>query len=184
MITHDMFSATRTICHDHVSCTSFRVGRVTAGVVDCTNCHRVDTIRVAIEIALVFMLSTIAACENVYRPFSLSSVVNAFWKSFPNKIFGSIHGLTVVCRSSAAAINANLVVTIGERSSLIIEVMRLPKIRIPAVFKSYALFFLAATWPAHLVPWWSGAPWAWRGRRSRKSSRYPRTILGVRKKKV
>ena len=78
MITHDMFSTTRTICHDHVSCTSFRVGRVTAGVVDCANCYRVDTIRVAIEIALVFMPSTIAARENVYRSFSLSSIVDAF----------------------------------------------------------------------------------------------------------
>ena len=52
-----MFSAARTICHDHVSCTSFRVGRVTAGVADCANCYRVDTIRVAIKIALVFMPS-------------------------------------------------------------------------------------------------------------------------------
>ena len=51
---------------------------VTAGVVNCTNCYRVDTIRVAIEIALVFMPPTIAACKNVYRPISLSSIVDAF----------------------------------------------------------------------------------------------------------
>ena len=57
------------------------------------------------------MPSTIAACENVYRAFS--SIVDAFWKSFPD-----IHSLTVVSRSPAA-INANHVVTIGERSSLV-----------------------------------------------------------------
>ena len=83
---------------------------MTAGVVDCTNCYRVNTIRVAIKIALVFMPS---ACEIVCRPFSLSSIVD-------DKIFGSIHSLTVVSRSPAAAINANLaVLTIGERSSLV-----------------------------------------------------------------
>ena len=63
--THNMFPAPRTICHDHVGCTSFRVGWVKAHVVDCTNCYRVDTIRVTVEIALVFMPSTVAACENV-----------------------------------------------------------------------------------------------------------------------
>ena len=83
---------------------------MTAGVVNCTNCYRVDTIRVAIKNALVFMPP---ACENVYRPFSLSSIVN-------DKVFGSIHSLTVVSRSPAAAINANIaVLTIGERSSLV-----------------------------------------------------------------
>ena len=51
--------------------------------------------------------------RNRNRPFSLSSIVN-------DKIFGSIHSLTVVSRSPAAAINANLaVLTIGERSSLV-----------------------------------------------------------------
>ena len=170
---------------------SFRVGWVTAGVVNCTDCYREDTIRVAIKTPLlVFMTFTIAACENVYRLFSLSSIVYAFWNSFPDKIFGSIHSLTVVSRSHSAALNADLVVTISERSNLVGRVIRPPKIRTPAAFKSYAiptppaLFFLAATWPAHLVPWWSRAPWAWRGRWSRKNSQHPRTKLGVRKKKV
>ena len=88
-------------------------------MVDCANCYRVDTIRVTVEIALVFMPSTVTARENEYRPFSISPIVDAFCEGFPDKITGSAHSLAIVFRSPAAAIDANLVVTIIERRGLV-----------------------------------------------------------------
>ena len=44
-------------------------------MVDCPNYYRVDTICVTVEIALVFMPSTVAACENEHRPFSFSTIL-------------------------------------------------------------------------------------------------------------
>lgn len=88
-------------------------------VVDCRNCHGINTISVAVEVALIPVRSTIATGKYKDRALSASSVVNAVNNSLVNEISRTLHRPSIVWRTPTAAVNGNILEPIIESSRFI-----------------------------------------------------------------
>jgi hypothetical protein len=75
--TYDVIALTRTISNNHVGCTGLRIEWMLAFVVDRCDCHRIDTIRVPVEITLVIVVATITAGKDENGAFAITTVIDS-----------------------------------------------------------------------------------------------------------
>jgi len=74
-------------------------------VVDGGNRYRIYAVRVAIKVALVAVCSAVPTRKHEDGAFSTPPVVDTIDDCFFNQVVGTFHGLTVIRRTPAAAVN-------------------------------------------------------------------------------
>jgi hypothetical protein len=92
---------------------------VEAFVINCGDCDGVNAIRVAIEVALVTMCSTIATCKDENGSPTTTTILDAVQYSTFDEIAWALHGPAVIRRTPGAAINRGIVVSVVECGGLI-----------------------------------------------------------------
>lgn len=90
-----------------------------AFVVDCGNCDGINAIRVAVEIALVTMRSTIATGKDENGPLAITTILNTIQYCTLDEIAWGFHGPAVIRRTPGTAINRCIVVREVECGGLI-----------------------------------------------------------------
>lgn len=88
-------------------------------IVNSGDRHGIDAIRVTIEIALIPMSSAIPTGKDEDRALSPSTIVNTVYESFLDEITRALHGLAVVGRAPATAIDRNVMETEVKRSCFV-----------------------------------------------------------------
>lgn len=87
--------------------------------INCSNCDGINAIRVAIEIALVTMCSTIAAGKDENGSPAITTILDTIQYSTLDEIAWALHGHAVIRRTPGTAINRGIVVLVVERGGLI-----------------------------------------------------------------
>ena len=81
--------------------------------------YRIDAIRIAVEVALVPVRSTISTSKDEDRTFPSTAIVDAVYNSLLDQIVRSFHGLSVVWRPPAAAVDRNVLESVIESSCFV-----------------------------------------------------------------
>jgi hypothetical protein len=83
------------------------------------NCNGINAIRVAVEIALVTMCSTIATGKDEKGPLALTTILDTIQYSTLDEIAWALHGPAIIRRTPGTAINRGIVVLVVECGGLI-----------------------------------------------------------------
>jgi hypothetical protein len=92
---------------------------VEAFEINCGNCDGINAVRVAVEIALVTMSSTIATGKNEKGPPAITTVLDTIQYSTLDEIAWALHGPAVIRRTPGTAINRGIVVLVVECGGLV-----------------------------------------------------------------
>jgi len=117
--TDDVFTTSRTVSHDQVCGTSFRVVRMKTLMVDGCDCDGIDTVCVAIKVTLVFMGCAVPTSVNKDRAFPATTIGDTIDDGLFNKIAGCLHRFSVIGRSPAAAVDRSFLEAEVERRGLV-----------------------------------------------------------------
>lgn len=117
--TDDVFTTSRTVCHDQVCGTSFRVVRVKTLMIDGCDCDGIDTVCVAVKVTLVFMGCAIPASVNKNGAFPATTIGDTIDDGLFNEIARCLHRFSVIGRSPAAAVDGSFLEAEVERRGLI-----------------------------------------------------------------
>lgn len=87
--------------------------------INCGNCDGINAICVAVEITLITMCSTVAACKDEKGSPAITAILDAIQYSTFDEIAWALHGLAVIRRSPGTAVNRGIVVSVVEGGGLI-----------------------------------------------------------------
>jgi hypothetical protein len=87
--------------------------------INCGNCDGINAIRVAVEIALVTMRSTIATGKDINGPPAITTILDTVQYCTLDEIAWALHGPSVIRRAPGTAINGSIVVLVVECGGLI-----------------------------------------------------------------
>ena len=87
--------------------------------INCGNCDGINAIRVAVEIALVTMCSTIATGKDINGSPAITTVLDTIQYCTLDEIAWAFHGPSVIWRTPGTAINGSIVVLVVECGGLI-----------------------------------------------------------------
>lgn len=100
-----MMGTSRAISYDHVGRARLRVVRMQALVIDGRNCHRIDTVRITIEIALITVSCTVTAGKYEDGTFPTASVIDTIDDSLFDEISRTFHRFPIIRWTPTATIN-------------------------------------------------------------------------------
>jgi len=118
-MTYDVFTSTRAVSHHHIRRARLWIVRPGTGIVHCTNCDRVNGVRVSVKVALVSMGSAISTREYKDTSFTSSALVDSVQYSLLDELGRTLHAPTIIWRSPRARIDRDFLVSVIQSCSLV-----------------------------------------------------------------
>ena len=75
---------------------------------------RVDTVGVAIKVALISVVSAVATSENINRTLPSTTVIDSVHESLLNQIIWPFHRLAIIWRAPTATVDRNILEAVIE----------------------------------------------------------------------
>lgn len=114
-----MLSASGAVRHDHVRSAWLGVVGVKTFIVYSRDRHRIYTIRISVEVALIAVRSTISTRKHEDGSFATAPVVDAIDNSLFNETGGTFHGHAVIRRAPAATVDGDILEAVVQGSGLV-----------------------------------------------------------------
>ena len=110
--THNCIAAARRVSYYHVGSTSLGIVGMKAHVVDSGDSNREDTVRIAVEVALVVRPTAVTAGKHEDRAFACSAVLDTVHHSLPDQIVRALHGSATIWGTPTAGVDRRILVVV------------------------------------------------------------------------